>query len=250
MTNPLFKRDGTGKVHYYYNSHLGQPLKLFDKAGKVTWAARSQAFGETEVVVAETENALRFPGQYWDGETGLHYNYFRDYDPETGRYFQRDPIGLGGGLNFYQYGYQNPIAYYDNLGLFSSKMLCANPAHAAACTAAGMGGRAATRTRAPAVPAAGDVPGDPCKELREEINAKKNELKRRHRQMKEDRNYLYENRPNGSDSWAGHRKKYKNVQREFRDLLDLAKELGCDVESDDALWSSRPAPSRPDRYNW
>ncbi|MCB1838379.1 MAG: RHS domain-containing protein, partial [Alcanivoracaceae bacterium] len=50
MTNPLFKRDGaTGKVHYYYNSHLGQPLKLFDKAGKITWAARSQAFGQTTV---------------------------------------------------------------------------------------------------------------------------------------------------------------------------------------------------------
>jgi len=44
MTHPLFKRDGaTGKVHYYYNSHLGQPLKLFDKAGRTTWSARSQA---------------------------------------------------------------------------------------------------------------------------------------------------------------------------------------------------------------
>jgi len=116
MTNPLFKRDSTGKVHYYYNSHLGQPLKLFDKAGKVTWAARSQAFGETEVVVAETENVLRFPGQYWDGETGLHYNFYRYYLPEAGRYIQSDPIGVSGGLNFYVYVNSSPVHFVDPTG--------------------------------------------------------------------------------------------------------------------------------------
>lgn len=119
MTNPLFKRDGaTGKVHYYYNSHLGQPLKLFDKSGKTTWAARSQAFGETSVVVNEVENNLRFPGQYEDGESGLFYNYWRYYDAEVGRYLRSDPIGLAGGLNTYVYISANPLSDYDPYGLF------------------------------------------------------------------------------------------------------------------------------------
>ena len=61
----------------------------------------------------------RFPGQYWDKETALHYNYFRDYDPGTGRYVQSDPIGLeGGSLSTYSYANQNPLSYTDPSGLF------------------------------------------------------------------------------------------------------------------------------------
>ncbi|MCA9368358.1 RHS domain-containing protein, partial [Candidatus Kaiserbacteria bacterium] len=124
MTNPLFKRDGaTGKVHYYYNSHLGQPLKLFDKAGKITWAARSQAFGQTTVFVNETENNLRFPGQYEDGESGLFYNYHRYYDAQVGRYLQSDPAGFVGGLNTYLYVNSSPLEFIDPLGLFCSPIL-------------------------------------------------------------------------------------------------------------------------------
>jgi RHS repeat-associated protein len=68
----------------------------------------------------------RFPGQYFDAETGLHYNYFRDYDPATGRYVESDPIGLDGGLNTYGYGLANPIKYTDSLAL--EVFVCGRPA--------------------------------------------------------------------------------------------------------------------------
>lgn len=60
---------------------------------------------------------LRFPGQYFDAETGKHYNYFRDFDPAIGRYTESDPIGLRGGLNTYGYVRANPLGLIDPLGL-------------------------------------------------------------------------------------------------------------------------------------
>ena len=63
---------------------------------------------------------LRFPGQYYDQETGTHYNYFRDYDPATGRYVQSDPVGLLGGMNTYGYVGANPLISIDAFGLRSS----------------------------------------------------------------------------------------------------------------------------------
>ena len=59
----------------------------------------------------------RFPGQYFDKETGLHYNYFRYYEPETGRYISPDPIGLAGGINVFEYANSNSTVFVDPDGL-------------------------------------------------------------------------------------------------------------------------------------
>lgn len=117
MTDPLFQRSGSGDVHYYQNDHLGTPQRLLAANGDVVWEARYSAFGQAETVTQRVENNLRFPGQYYDAESGLHHSYHRDYDPATGRYVQSDPIGLNGGLNTYAYVGGNPLSFVDPLGL-------------------------------------------------------------------------------------------------------------------------------------
>jgi RHS repeat-associated protein len=72
------------------------------------------------VTKATEQNNLRFPGQYFDAETGLHYNWHRYYDPSTGRYISADPIGLDGGMNLYLYTGANPVNFIDPMGLDSS----------------------------------------------------------------------------------------------------------------------------------
>ncbi|HEX3636136.1 MAG TPA: DUF6531 domain-containing protein, partial [Paraburkholderia sp.] len=87
---------------FYQNDHLGTPLELTDESGKVVWLARYKAWGGWKDTWREKPdpvgggNALRFAGQYHDDETGLHYNRHRYYDPQTGRFISKDPIGLAG----------------------------------------------------------------------------------------------------------------------------------------------------------
>ncbi len=103
-----------------HNDHLGTPQKMTDSSGTVVWAADYKPFGEATITVGTITNNLRFPGQYFDAETGLNYNYFRDYNPVIGRYIEKDPIGFRGGINLFAYVGGNPINRRDSRGLCSS----------------------------------------------------------------------------------------------------------------------------------
>ncbi len=118
-TNRIAMADvSTGRLYYFNNNYLGTPLLITDSDGNVVWDAQYKPFGEAEVSEhASVVNSFRFAGQYFDEETGLHYNWHRYYDPKTGRYLTADPIGLAGGINLFLYADGNPINVIDPFGL-------------------------------------------------------------------------------------------------------------------------------------
>ncbi len=136
------------EVFYVHTDHLGTPQELTDESGQLVWAAQYKAWGGTtqieqparritrqvgnavqQVWAEQTDPVrqnLRFQGQYFDAETGLHYNRFRYYDPDCGRFISQDPIGLRGGINLYQYA-PNPVTWIDPLGLTGAKTVITGP---------------------------------------------------------------------------------------------------------------------------
>ena len=104
-------------VYAIHTDHLGTPRRMSDVAGEIVWSAEYAPFGEARVTLERRSLPLRLPGQYADAESGTHYNYFRDYDPEAGRYLTSDPIGLAGGPNTYAYVENLPTMDSDVLGL-------------------------------------------------------------------------------------------------------------------------------------
>ncbi len=103
-----------GEWIHYLTDQNGTPEQLLDGAGLVVGELEREAFGRV-TKASGLSTAIRFPGQYADEETGLHYNRYRYYDPEAGRYISPDPINLAGGVNLYAYG-PNPIGWFDPMG--------------------------------------------------------------------------------------------------------------------------------------
>lgn len=118
--------DGSGgvTVTYIHTDHLNTPREITRTTDHVVlWRWRSDPFGtdmseeDVDGDSVDLRYYLRFPGQFFDFSSGLHYNYFRDYDPMTGRYVESDPIGLDGGTNTYAYSLSSPIRFQDPQGL-------------------------------------------------------------------------------------------------------------------------------------
>jgi RHS repeat-associated protein len=183
-------------IYYYHTDHLGTPESLTDQDQAIVWQAHHDPFGRAGVTTQAVVNILRFPGQYFDAETGLHYNYFRDYDPATGRYIESDPIGLAGGINTYTYVGSNPLTRIDPTGEFAFVLPAIPPALAALGEAAAFVGSAALAgyalseivgdDAAPSDDARDDTDADeqcepnkkdPCKGLRKQLRAHEQKLR-------------------------------------------------------------------------
>jgi RHS repeat-associated protein len=116
------------RIYHYHNDHLGTPQELTNDRGDVVWLNYSLAWGgsfdklnnvhnlDGLDVSADELQPIRFQGQFFDGETNLHYNRFRYYDSDVGMFVSRDPIGLDGGYNNFQY-VANPTGWIDPYGL-------------------------------------------------------------------------------------------------------------------------------------
>uniref|UniRef100_UPI002ABE873B RHS repeat domain-containing protein n=1 Tax=Burkholderia cepacia TaxID=292 RepID=UPI002ABE873B len=108
---------------WYQCDQLGTPQELTDEQSEIAWGAEYRAWGAVKEVIrkasdgrVELRNPIRFQGQYHDHETGLHYNRYRYYDPEVGRFVSKDPMGLAAGINPHVYA-PSPVRWAAPLGL-------------------------------------------------------------------------------------------------------------------------------------
>ncbi|MCR1837822.1 RHS repeat-associated core domain-containing protein [Rodentibacter caecimuris] len=128
MAQCLARTDGQGnriehEINYFHCDQIGVPREMTDSEGKLIWRGRYDAWGGLHYDRHLTQQnqghqPFRLQNQYFDEETGLHYNFLRYYEPMTGRFMTQDPIGLAGGENFYRFegAVQNQI---DPIGLFA-----------------------------------------------------------------------------------------------------------------------------------
>ena len=131
--------DKAREILYYHNDQIGIPREMTDEEGNIVWSGDYSGWGKLTQegrLKMDIHQPFRLQNQHYDEETGLHYNFFRYYDPEIGRFTQQDPIGLMGGGNLYVFAPNNQ-QWIDPLGL-NSLAQCLNPANTIQCAEAGM----------------------------------------------------------------------------------------------------------------
>jgi RHS repeat-associated protein len=213
-------------LYYIHADHLGTPRAITrpsDNAKVWEWS-NSEPFGNNapNEDPANTGTAfkfnLRFSGQYYDAETGTHYNYFRDYDPSTGRYIESDPSGLRGGINTYAYVLGNPLTLIDPFGLQSC----------------------------PLAP-------DPCPELIAQVLGLSAQVDSRYTALLVDQWSLYAiaystklpGKLAALGTWRGHIEKYEGLRVGLSRAIARAEAAGCAVPPQAYVIAARPPPPYP-----
>jgi RHS repeat-associated protein len=258
---PVAVLPSTTQIDYIYTDQLNTPRLITNAANTIVWRN-----DQTDPFSAGSANSNpsgqgtftfnpRFPGQYYDTETGLHYNLNRDYDPSTGRYVQSDPIGLaGGGASTYSYVEGNPIAYSDPTGLIAGvdgivvgggvvaigclltpgcRQTISNTMSSTLNAAANAASNAATAIK-------NACTTDDCQVLYVQISARVNELKKRYSDLIRNEKNLPVSGPMSID---GHRQQFRNKQASLRNLLTQADAKGCrGYDSDAWPWASIETP--------
>ncbi len=125
-TDPMWQSEvNDGRVddkdayfHYLHSDNLGTPILATNRQGDFTWKNIAEGFGSNGLLVErKIQMNLRYPGQYYDEESGGNYNYKRTYYAEIGRYKIMDPVGLSGGINYFAYARENSIINFDAKGM-------------------------------------------------------------------------------------------------------------------------------------
>jgi RHS repeat-associated protein len=256
-----------GVVSFVRADHIGRSVFATNSSGVKVWSATYHPFGGVHVSTG-TLPTNRFPGQWFQSESGLHQNWMRDYDPTTGRYLQADPLGLVDGASVYGYVKGNPGRWIDPRGLFAQAaaggaVLCSGPQAVgcvvvAGCVVAGIGAYALYNwITSDDAPPQISTPIDPttceycdCEQLSSQIEALALSLQDRLERMMIDPLDLYNTAPTiadnfGKGSWEGHILRYNNEQNELRSLIALADAKGCPVSPFAREIASESAPDKP-----
>jgi RHS repeat-associated protein len=117
----------TPNLYFVQADHLDRPIKMTDGTETIVWDAVYKPFGDVYSISGTAGSNLRFPGQYFLIEDGLHYNWYRHYDPTLGRYLQPDPLGFVDGPSVYSYVHDSPIGLADPDGLEPRRKKTADP---------------------------------------------------------------------------------------------------------------------------
>lgn len=222
---PLAQIESGGTVYYVHPDQLNTPQKITDTSKSIVWDRIPEPFGDTfSTPTNTTPTNLRFPGQYADAESGLSYNYFRDYDSTLGKYIEADPIGLDGtsyaSMGLYDYAAQNAIRYVDPTGQDWFNF-CPKPDNE-----------------------------DKCKELNQQINNDINELQKRYNELQVDTQDLYHTAystpvPGKRGTYTGHQESYKQAQNRLNNNVRKAQSRGCKVPPEANQWLNQSPPQRP-----
>jgi RHS repeat-associated protein len=254
----------TVSIYYVHSDALNTPRQVTRPSDNTPmWTWNSDPFG-TDAANANPAGAgafvynLRFPGQVFDGQDGLHQNGFREYDPAVGRYVESDPIGLNGGINTYTYVGGNPLSSSDPIGLASAPSrdtpaslppgpfdFVLNPSQWSQNAASSIEDAVSNGANAIA-DAIRNLCHDECPGLAAKIKASIGELRGRYIAALVDQYDMYRDAPLGPKmTWESHKVQYEQRQLNLQRLIARARAKGCVIDPEADTWAAKPFPDAP-----